>query len=464
MPQLHRASASTHDGDIQGVYHHRLGKALRALNKWKAKCGIEKEANQELGKRVNQWKLAFEEERMKREEAELQLYKIKRNQRHSFSELRKEKTERLIIEEHLQTTINRVKQLENDWTHKKNKGESENVSTDRPLLSTAPAFSIDKLNGYHLYNEKVDREHSSSEDNSIVQQFASPGSESICTNFSNSTSSSRCRISVKNKREILEDAKFNPACHDEPDMPRSRGSSVTSNIGGETLCYSSESTSKSGSQPGRFSWNHDNNIVGDERPPPPFAEGYTTFASNGVVVHPTHGEQGIDSSLYVNHERDTNILFESSYISPVTSNDGSIANENNPEVCGQGSCSVVKQPVIVLPEDICQNLGSRNDERSHEAASECSVKPMMVTSSSEACQNPGRLTATLDDEIIPLEEGSIALLSPLTWDDGATSDNGFKVKGELNQRKKPPSHLLDRLLGLYPSTVHSTTACSDPVS
>ncbi len=440
MPQQHCASTACADDGIQDVHHHHLGKALRALKKWKVKCGIEEEANQELGRRLKQWKLAFEDERMKREEAESQLSKIKCKQRHCFSELRREKKERLIIEGHLHTMMDRMKQHESDCVH--NNRKSVNLTTDRHVLTAAPAFSIDELNGYHQYNEEIGRVRSLREDNSIVQQIASPKSESMCSSFSNSS------CSLKNGRETIADARCNSAYQDKPDMPHSRSSSITSNNGctfdgsdvGKTLCYSSDSSFKSGPQPDRFCWD-ENHKARDESSSPPSAERRTLSSSTGVV-HSTHEGKVGYSSLYVNHKKAIPKLFESTYMSPVTSPDVSIANEN-PEVYGHSSSSVVEQPVIVLPEESRLNLGGRDGE-SHKAASGCGSRKPMVTSL-ETCRNLG-MPKTLD-EIAPLQNFA-APLSPLTWDDDDLSNNGFEVKGEeLKQHKKTPN-LLDRLLGL----------------
>ncbi len=442
MPQQHCASAGTHDGThdgIQDVYHHRLGKALRALKKWKVKCGIEEEANQELGRRLEQSKLAFEEERMKREEAELQLYKMKRKQRHCFSELRRETKEKFVIEGHLQTTMYRVKQLENYWVH--NKRKSVNLTTDGPLIAAAPAFSIDELNGYQPCNEEIGRERSFSED-IIFQPLASPKSEGTYSSFSRSSRSSR-----KNRQETVADAKCNPAYHDRPDAPHSRSSSITSHNGctiddsdlGKTLSYSSDSSFKSESQLGRFCWDNNHKVVRDERPPPP-EERYTLFPSTGVVQSTHEEEVGYSSFCVNNHKTATTEVFESTYMSPVTSPDGSLANEN-PEVCGHSSCSVMEQPVIVSREESRLNLGSRDDQR-HEATSGCSGSVKSMVTSSETCRNLG-MPKTLE-EITPLED-SASPLSPLTWHDDS-SDSCFEMKGELKQ------HLLDRLLGLYSSS------------
>ncbi len=274
MPHQHCASAGTHNGThdgIRDVHHHRLGKALRALKKWKVKCEIEEKANQELGRRLKQSKLAFEEERMKREEAELQLYKMKRKQHRCFSELTRETKERLIIEGQLQTTMDRMKQLEHSWVHNKRKSMI-NLTTDGPLIAPAPAFSINELNGPQPCNEETHRELSFSEDNVIFQQFASLNSEDTYSSFS-----SRSRSSVKNRQETLANVKCNPSYHDKPDAHHSRSSSITTSHNdctiddsdlGKTLCYSLDTSSfKSGSQPGRFCWDNDHKVVRDERYP-----------------------------------------------------------------------------------------------------------------------------------------------------------------------------------------------------
>ncbi len=440
MPQQHCASSACADDGIKDMRHHRLGKALRALKKWKVKCGIEEEANQELGRRLKQWKLAFEDERIKREEAESQLYKITRKQHHCFSELRREKNERLIIEGHLHTTMDRMKKPESYCVH--NNRKSVNLTIGRHMLTAAPTFSIDKLNGYHPCNEEIGRVRSLREDNSIVQQIASPKSESMCSSFSSSC------CSLKNRRETIADARCNSAYQDKTDMPHSRSSSITSNNDctfdgsdfGKTLCYSSDSSFKSGPQPDRFYWD-ENHKARDVSSFPPSAERCTLSSSTGVA-HSTYEEKAGCSPLYVNHKRATPKLFESSYMSPATSPDVSIANENL-EVYGHSSSSVVEQPVIVLPEEGRLNLGGRDGE-SHEAVSGCGSGKPMVTSS-EMCRNLG-MPKTLD-EIAPFQNFA-APLSPLTWDDDDLSNNGFEVKGEeLKQHKKTPN-LLDRLLGL----------------
>ncbi len=438
MPQQHCAPSCTDDG-IKDVCHYRLDKAIRALRKWKVKCGIEEEANQELGKRLKQWKVAFEDERMKREEAESQLYKIKCKQRDCFSELRREKKERLIIEECLRTTVERMKQLESDCVH--NNGKPVNLSTDRRVHAPVPAFSIDKLNGYHERNEEIGRVCNHHEDNSIVRLIPSPKCESVCSSCSSYSS-------LKRRRDTIEDARCNPTYQD---MPRSRSSSITSNNGctfdgsdiGKTLCYSSDSSFNSGSQPDCFCWDEDRKERGVSSFPPS-AERRTISSSTGVAHSTYEGKAGCPS-LCSNHTRATPKLFESTYMSPVTSPDVSAANENL-EVYGYSSSSVIEQPVIVLPEENRLTLGCRAGE-SHEPVSGCGSGKSMATSS-EICRNPCMPKAP--DEIAPLHS-YVTPLSPLTWD-GADdlSKNGFEVKGEEQEQKqhKKTPNLLDRLLGL----------------